>query len=72
MAAEKFEFEGEQLTVKQIRERVPILGEESIRNHLRAGRNTRTAMLSHVPKRPKPSKRAAAFRVGFKHVNRDR
>ncbi|WP_323162837.1 hypothetical protein [Stenotrophomonas maltophilia] len=41
-----YEFEGEQLTVRQIGERVPALPERTIRNHIAAGRRTRTAMLS--------------------------
>jgi len=46
MRGKTFEFEGEQLTVAQIRERVPALTDASIRNHLQAGRNTRQAMLT--------------------------
>lgn len=63
MPAKKWEFEGEMLTVKEIHERVPILGEGAIREHLQAGRNTRTAILSYVPRRAKPSRRSQ-FSIG--------
>ncbi|KAF1702872.1 hypothetical protein [Pseudoxanthomonas kaohsiungensis] len=46
MKAATFSFEGQELTVAQIREHVPVLGESTIRSHLRAGRNTRAAMLN--------------------------
>lgn len=42
-------FEGEQLTVRQIAGRVPALSERTIRDHLAAGRRTRSAMLSFDP-----------------------
>jgi hypothetical protein len=42
-------FEGEQLTVQQIHKRVPILSERTIRDHLAAGRRTRSAMLCFDP-----------------------
>ncbi|TFZ46470.1 hypothetical protein E5C33_04550 [Stenotrophomonas maltophilia] len=42
-------FEGEQLTVQQIHLRVPILSERTIRDHLAAGRRTRSAMLCFDP-----------------------
>lgn len=42
-------FEGEQLTVQQIHQRVPVLSERTIRDHLAAGRRTRTAMLCFDP-----------------------
>lgn len=54
----RYEFDGEQLTVAEIRERVPALSASSIRSHLAAGRNTRTAMLSFNPS----TARAAAGR----------
>lgn len=50
-----FDFEGEMLTIAQIRQRVQIVSDASLRAHLAAGRNTASAILSHVPKRPKPS-----------------
>lgn len=49
--AATFEFEGQQLTIAEICERVPALADASIRKHLKAGRNTAQAMLSHVPNR---------------------
>jgi len=47
-------FDGQLLTVAEIRERVPVLADASIRDHLRAGRNTASAMLCHVKSKPKP------------------
>lgn len=44
-----FGFEGEQLTIAQIRERVPRLADWSIRNLLAKGINTKVGMLSHRP-----------------------
>jgi len=39
-------FDGEQLTLQQIMERVPAYGRTAIRHHLAAGRNTAEAMLA--------------------------
>lgn len=44
--ATRYNFEGEQLTVTEIRQRVPALADTTIRRHLAAGRNTRQAMLT--------------------------
>lgn len=46
MSAKRHDFEGEQLTVAEIMQRVPALADSTIRRHLAAGRNTRVAMLS--------------------------
>lgn len=46
MAARTYEFDGEQLTLAQIQERVPALSRRSITWHLDSGRTTRTAMLT--------------------------
>lgn len=46
MALRTYEFEGEQLTVAQIKERVPALSHRSITWHLESGRTTRQAMLT--------------------------
>lgn len=56
--AQQFEFEGEMLTIAQIRQRVPILNDASLRAHIAAGRNTTQAILTHVPRKPKPNPRA--------------
>lgn len=42
-------FDGEQLTVQQIHQRVPVLSQRTIRDHLSAGRRTSTAMLCFDP-----------------------
>lgn len=52
--AKTYLFDGEPLTMDQIRARVPILGRACLARHIAAGRNTVSAVLSHVPKRPKP------------------
>lgn len=63
-AVATFEFEGEQLTVTQIRARVPALGDATIRRYLAAGRNTRAAMLGvSVSAGRAASGRAAAKRA---------
>lgn len=46
----RHEFEGEQLTVAEIRERVPVLSADTIRRHLAAGRRTSGDMLSFDPR----------------------
>jgi hypothetical protein len=42
-----YDFDGRMLTVPEIRERVPILSERTIRRHLKAGRCTKAAMLGY-------------------------
>jgi len=42
----KFLFEGEMRTVKEIQAIVPCMCDGTIRRHLRAGRNTRQALLA--------------------------
>lgn len=63
------EFEGEQLTVAEIHERVPALSKDTIRKHLAKGRRTRTAMLSYNPDidRLAGAKRGGA-RTGMRHT----
>lgn len=69
MSAKRFIFEGEELTVSQIRERVPALKDHSIRAHLAAGRNTAQAMLSHFPAPPPKPKPGQNFVIGPKNKN---
>lgn len=40
------EFEGQQFTIAEIRKAVPAMSEQAIRNAIKAGRNTKVAMLS--------------------------
>ena len=47
-------FNGEQMTVAQIRAIVPCLRSDTILNHLKAGRNTKDAMLNYVAPKAKP------------------
>lgn len=42
-----YTFDGHPMTLAEIRQRVPVISEATIRDHLRAGRNTRQAMLSY-------------------------
>lgn len=58
---ERYWFEGEFLTVRQVRERVPVLSSQTVRARLREGLDTRMAMLSVDPDvvRRKNGKRAA-------------
>lgn len=55
--AARHDFEGQRLTVAEIRARVPALSEDCIRDHLRAGRCTVDAMLSYRRTQPKPTSR---------------
>ena len=71
MKAAIFEFEGEQLTVKQIRQRVTALSEKTIRDKLAKGMKTRGAMLSAHPKRHKPTSRQQ-FMIGKPNSQRQR
>lgn len=40
-----YTFDGQPMTLAEIRQRVPVISEATIRDHLRAGRNTKQAML---------------------------
>lgn len=51
MTAKRFDCDGEQLTVAEIRQRVPALSDSTVRAHLAAGRNTTAAILAFDPKR---------------------
>lgn len=61
LRGERYWFEGEYLTVRQVRERVPVLSSQTVRARLREGLETRMAMLSVDPDivRRKNGKRAA-------------
>lgn len=48
------EFDGQQLTIAEIKKLIPVVSESSIRQHLEAGRNTREAILNYRPKWAKP------------------
>lgn len=43
---QRYWFDGEYLTVREIHRRVPALSIQTVRNHLRSGRATTVAMLS--------------------------
>ena len=43
---QRYTFDGEYLTVREIHQRVPALSIQTVRNHLRSGRVTTVAMLS--------------------------
>jgi hypothetical protein len=68
-SAKRFPFEGEELTVSEIRKRVPALSDQSIRSHLAAGRNSAQAMLTHFPPPPPKPKPAQNFVIGPKNNN---
>ena len=55
MKPKTFEFEGENLTITEIRKRVPAFSDQTIRKHLEAGRNTTQAMLTHRQVYRKPT-----------------
>lgn len=59
----RYLFEGEEMSIADIRKRVPILSNETIHRHLAAGRNTATAMLSF-------DGRAAGARSSTKNAKR--
>lgn len=64
--AQRFDFDGESLTVAEIMRRVPVLCEKSVREHLRAGRNTSQAMLSYrrpPQRKPGPTQQ---FRIRYR------
>lgn len=72
MTAKTHEFEGQQLTVRQIQEIVPACTEGAIRGHLKAGRNTRDAMLNWSPleaaRRSGRKGAKAAEKAGFSQI----
>jgi hypothetical protein len=45
----RYRFEGQDLTVSEIRKVVPALSDSTIRKHLAEGRDTRHAMLTYNP-----------------------
>lgn len=55
---ERFDFEGQAMTVAEIRVIVPALRHEAIRWHLRHGRNTRDAMLCYYRRQAKPGSKS--------------
>lgn len=60
-----YEFNGQQMTTPEIQKLVPCLTMNTIREHLKAGRNTTDAMLNYFPAKPsaKPSN-ASQFSIG--------
>jgi hypothetical protein len=42
-----YEFEGEELTLRQIQERLPVLSTRTIQKHVEEGRTTRREILSY-------------------------
>lgn len=71
MAVKTYEFEGEQLNVKQIHARVQGLSESTVREKLNQGMTTRMAMLSTQPKYSKPNSRQQ-FTIGKPNPQRQR
>ena len=59
-----YTFDGESLTVAEIRKRVPALSDATIRKHLAEGRSTSQDMLSYDP--------AAALRANGRRVAKAR
>ena len=57
-------FNGQQMTVAQIRTIVPECSEGSIRDHLKAGRNTTALIQSYRRTAPKPGRASLCFRFG--------
>lgn len=45
----KYEFQGEMMTIAEVQKIVPRLSHTAIAKHLRAGRNTKDAILNHRP-----------------------
>lgn len=56
-------FDGQELTTAQIRAIVPCFRPDAILKHLKAGRNTKDAMLNYVPPKAKPGA-ASQFVIG--------
>jgi len=65
MATRLYPFNGEMMTMGQIRAIVPAICKESIRRHIAEGRVTATAMLAYKQPPPKPG-RSSHFRYGRK------
>lgn len=49
-----YTFNGQPMTTAQIRAIVPCFRPDAILKHLKAGRNTKDAMLNYVPPKAKP------------------
>jgi len=63
--AQRFDFEGQAMTIAEIAAVVPALQGKTIRWHLRNGRCTRDAMLCYYRKQAKPG-RTSQLRIGRK------
>lgn len=59
----RYTFDGQELTTAQIRAIVPCFRTDAILKHLKAGRNTKDAMLNYVPPKAKPGA-ASQFCIG--------
>ncbi|MBN8740711.1 MAG: hypothetical protein BGP24_14735 [Lysobacterales bacterium 69-70] len=58
MTARRYEFEGQRMTVAEIRAIVPVISRSAVVQHIKAGRTTRQQMLQFDPR--------AAMRAGGK------
>ena len=63
MAKRLYQFNGQLMTMGQIRAIVPVVCAKSVRRHIEAGRVTKEAMLAYKQPGPKP-KGASHFRYG--------
>lgn len=63
--AERFDFEGQAMTIAEIAAVVPALHGKTIRWHLKHGRGTREAMLCYYRRQAKPG-RKSQLRIGRK------
>jgi len=62
-------FNGQQMTVAQIRLIVPECSDGSIRGHLKAGRNTTALIQGYRRTAPKPGRASQRFQYGRKIPN---
>lgn len=58
-----YPFEGQMMTMGQIRAIVPVICAKSVRSHIAAGRVTAAAMLAYKQPGPKP-RRTSHIRIG--------
>lgn len=62
MKAKTYEFEGQQMLMADILAAVPAITRTAIQAHLKAGRNTRQAILTHTGRQQRQGGRGAFMR----------
>lgn len=57
-----YEFEGQKMTIAEVHAIVPVMTPKNLAVHLKAGRNTRQAILTHTGRQQRQGGRGAFMR----------